>query len=170
MREEVGFEPRIFLDPTRVSPAGMGQRDGVWAKLPPIHHGLGDVFGLNVPCLGIAADEQREFDLWHQFERLVAPCGCANFWWREVSALGVVARETEGHWEDREFGLVVKCGLINAHPIAQTIPRWIGEGATRFVDAGPRCLADYHDFCRLRKPCNRARAVRGVRLRELFCA
>ena len=110
----------------------------------------------------VAADEQRQADIRHQRQQLVAPeRGAFGARWR-VAAVGQAAGIAEAHRDDGNAGFVVEGVAVHLQPGAQAVAGRVVEREAGLVHRGARRLAGNQQTCRGGDTDDRTRAKRQV--------
>lgn len=95
-----------------------------------------------MPALRIGSDDQSKFEPIELAEQSDTPLLRAFAPRRKIGPLGISPGKTKTHGNDRDPRGVVELFRRHAHPGAQPIPRWIGEGCTRLMHACARRLPE----------------------------
>lgn len=162
-RQQVFFEPRVFLDPGCVPPGWVWQRKQRGNVLPvvcclknrlPIANGIsevsirGKIFDTSqMPLLGISAYQEDHLNLAHRVKNHFVPgrCAFASGW--EISAMSVISWKTEPHWYNCNAIAIVKLAFIRAQPFAESHPGRVSERASGQVDPISRSLTANGNLC-----------------------
>ncbi len=112
-----------------------------------------------MPLLCISANQQGKPYLRHQGQSVRPPLISAQLWGRQVRSFCIITRKTECHRKNRDPVLIVKRLAIDAHPLAQPLPRGVGKGTARDVDPRTGRLPYHHNPRSLGQPDNGAGLV-----------
>ena len=162
----------VFCNQALLRQLGCGSGSVAAPKSRQRHHCGHPGFGSlpQMPLLRIAADNQRQRHIADQRDHTVAPGARTDRRWRQVRAFGVVAGETKRHGYDSDLGPVVKRIGVDAHPVAQPIPRRVGERTPAGVGFQPGGLTRDQNPRLGAEPYYRSRRVRGGGGRKPFGA
>lgn len=143
----------------------------MWCKTLPILNGIcdGSLFA-QMPFLSVTPDIKGKLRLRQFFKQLAVPCLRTNFRRRQVRPFFVIPRKTKSHWNDVHFALVIKLVALYSQPFTKPVTGWVIKGNARLINAHPRRLPANQNLCRVRKPNNRSRAMRGFGRRKSHCA
>lgn len=163
-RQQLGFKPRVVLEPAVVAWAGVGQHQGVWPPALPLPHRLGyaQFFCLwQVPGERVDAYHYRELDVRQLRHHAFAPQRRAFGARRRVArALRRTAGVAKAHGHDGHFFAVIKDILAHAQPLAQAPTAGVVERHTALVHLDARCLAGQQNVRAVPGLQHRARAQR----------
>lgn len=162
VRQKLLFEPWIAPQPRRVSPRGMRQRKDCRRMIAPCLDRGRHRFPPQMPPDRMPAHQKCQ--PWLQQRHDLCPPGCrADRWRRQIRPLGIISRKTEGHRHDRDSVQVIESGLVDPHPVTQSLARAVGEGSAAFMDPHPWRLPRDQDPRTGPEPHHRARRVARCR-------
>lgn len=91
--------------------------------------GQGAFRGLaQMPTLGIAADQQRDLNIWQGGQQRAPPFFSAAFHGWDITTMLVISRKAKPHRHNSDARTVVESRFVDPHPATQTNPGRIEEG------------------------------------------
>src|SRR5262245_36413133 len=131
-RQDLAFEPWIALEPARISPARMGERQHAgFMRLiggAPATHGLGEcrvAVWLHVPGLRMTTEAEDGLDFRQFGHDAAAPVAGAFDTGRKVGAGAVKARKAETHGQEREASGIIEFLAPYSQPGSEPVARGI---------------------------------------------